>query len=314
MRVDRIVVDPWDPAYGAALDLDETAEASQVDLDVEVAAATWAPVDPPSSPPAREVLFVDGVQRVDARITLIDGDEAVSGIAGSFAAGAVRHRDGRAAVEQVMLRRGLFTRASDVVLDCTGGVRYAAFGAPDTSTAALMSAMTEQMRGLEKVIAADAAAELVVIDGPLSGGRHVPGALGLVKTHRRSYLEGPQQAVVAALGPGQRTPVFLTRTSWSRFSWYLRLPGPAHHPWAGVVRCEASGDLGLRAVLRLAGLAGATLPRFASAPHRDARAPQNLTPIGGLEQHLRHRLGDARVLDRMLRRACSAWRPPAPQP
>ena len=36
------------------------------------------------------------------------------------------------------------------------------------------------------------------------------------------------------------------------------------------------------------------LPGFASALHRDARAPVNLTPIASLARHL-HRLGDARL-------------------
>jgi hypothetical protein len=309
MRVDRIVVDAWDPAYATPFDVDDAMDPPQVDLAVEVPAGRWAPVPPPSGAGAEEVLFVDGVQRVDARVTLLDGDTAISGLAGSFAAGAVRHRDGRAAVERCEVRRGLFTRSSDVVLECADGVRYAPFGATDTSADALLQAMTEQMRALEKVLAQDASADLVVIDGPLSGGRHVPGALGLVKTHRRAYLDGDELAVVARLAPGERTPVFLTVTSFSRYSWYLRLPGPRHHPWAGVVRCEVSGDLARSEVLRLAGCAGATLPRFASAPHRDPRAPQNLTPIGALERHLRHRLGDPALLERMLRRTCAGWRP-----
>ena len=45
------------------------------------------------------------------------------------------------------------------------------------------------------------------------------------------------------------------------------------------------------------------LPAFASEAHKDARAPQNLYPIGGLERELRHRLGDAELLYRALRAA-----------
>ena len=45
------------------------------------------------------------------------------------------------------------------------------------------------------------------------------------------------------------------------------------------------------------------LPRYASEAHKDARAPQNLYPIAGLERELRHRLGDARLLYRSLRQA-----------
>lgn len=305
----RLVVDTWDPAYGASFAVDEDLRAPEVDLDVEQPASSWAAVDPPAGPGATEVLFVDGVQRMDARVTVVDGDRSTPGMAGSFAAGAVRHAAGRATVEQVTVRRGLFTRSSDITLECGRGVLYSPFPAADTTPEAFHGAMNEQMRALEKVIAHGAAAELVVIDGPLSGGRHVTGAIGFVKTHHRRYFEegSPHERLAGALEHGQRTPVFLAVSNYTRYSWYLRLPGPVAHPWAGIVRCEASGDLPRSAVLRLADLSTATLPRFASQPHRDPRAPQNLTPVGELERQLRHRLGDPRLLERMLRRTCSTW-------
>ena len=91
----------------------------------------------------------------------------------------------------------------------------------------------------------------------------------------------------------QRTPLFLATSSWSRYSWYLRLPYGAGHPWAGVIRCEASADLDVPSARRLADGTATCLPRFASRPHKDTRAPQNLYPIGGLERHLKRLLGDA---------------------
>ena len=42
---------------------------------------------------------------------------------------------------------------------------------------------------------------------------------------------------------------------------------------------------------------------YASVAYKDSRAPQNLVPIAGLENILRHRLGDTRVLYRALREA-----------
>ena len=47
----------------------------------------------------------------------------------------------------------------------------------------------------------------------------------------------------------------------------------------------------------------ATLPRYASEPHKESRAPQNLYPVGGLERELRRRLGDPDLLYRALRRS-----------
>ena len=50
-----------------------------------------------------------------------------------------------------------------------------------------------------------------------------------------------------------------------------------------------------------AGASATWLPAFASALHRDARAPVNLTPIAGLERRLHHLQGDARLALRAVR-------------
>ena len=145
--------------------------------------------------------------------------------------------------------------------------------------------------------------DLLVVDGPLRGRQHLPRALGYIKSHRSTYLPPELNTLVAALLPGQRTPVFLMGTSWDRHSWYLRLPGPPGSPWAGVVRIECSADLPVSEVVRLAAVSQKCLGRFASAAYKDARAPQNLYPIAGLERELRRRLGDPRLLYRALRMA-----------
>jgi hypothetical protein len=64
-----------------------------------------------------------------------------------------------------------------------------------------------------------------------------------------------------------------------------------------------SGALPVTDAVALADSVTVMLPRFASEPHKDARAPQNLYPIGALERALRRRLGDPGVLYRALRRA-----------
>jgi hypothetical protein len=127
-----------------------------------------------------------------------------------------------------------------------------------------------------------------------------------VKTHQKSYLQAEQVKVVAALGPGQRSPVFRMGTSWERLSWYLRLPGATRVPWSAIVRLECSADLSRDEAVVLADMTATVLPSLASSPHKDPRAPQNLVPIGGLERQLRHRLGDAALLYRSLRGALAA--------
>jgi hypothetical protein len=109
---------------------------------------------------------------------------------------------------------------------------------------------------------------------------------------------------LAALAPGERTPAFTVGTNgFTRHSWYVRLPGGVGTPLAGVVRCECAADVAPAALAALADVTAVVLPRFASEAHKDARAPQNVYPIGGLERQLRHRLGDSRLLYRALRAA-----------
>jgi hypothetical protein len=50
--------------------------------------------------------------------------------------------------------------------------------------------------------------------------------------------------------------------------------------------------IGIERAVSLADLTTQHLPRFASSPIWDSRAPQNLYPFAALEQRLRHELGD----------------------
>jgi hypothetical protein len=299
----KFSVEPWAPEYGiaAGTDMDETTAPPS--LDVEAPAADWAPITPTQSP-AETVLFVDGVRRVDANVWIVqDDDTAVLGICASYAAGAVR-ADGRAEVVDATVERGLFTSAPQAQSIATKRVEYQVRAAAGESPEDLWLAMQQRMGELEGVLAVShEGADLVVADGPLRSGQHHPSAVGYIKTHHVHYLPPELRPILGALDAGQRTPVFLSTTHWSRFMWYLRLPGPVGHPLAGVVRLEASADQAPTAVIKLADQVSATLPRFASHEHKDPRAPQNLYPIGGLERELRRRLGDQRLLYRDLRAA-----------
>ncbi len=301
-------VDAWSPDYAtpAGVPGGGPVQPPPVDLEVEVASAAWAPRSADCSPCDGDVLFVDGVRRTDAQVWITDEDGTTRpGIAASYAAGIVRC-NGTATIEAVEVRRGLFARGGQAALR-TRHAHYPPRAVTQDDAAGLSLAVQKRMGELEIDLAVRAEpADLVVVDGPLTGRQNVPGAIGYVKTHHVSYLDPVGQRVVAALEPGQRTPLFLTQTRFARWSWYLRLPGPPGHPWAGVVRCEASADLSLADAVHRADLATATLPRFASSQHRDPRAPQNLLPIGELERALRRRLGDANLLLRSLRAAAAA--------
>ncbi|MDQ4129550.1 MAG: hypothetical protein M3133_00915 [Actinomycetota bacterium] len=328
MSVRKIKVEPWTPEYASSHESQpQTPSDAAVDVDVELPAAAWRPLDPrPEIAPASRVHVVDGVRRIDARVWITGGDGLTRmGICASYAAGVVLCQRDEARITLVEVRRGLFAPAGaapddDAPLVTRAGA-YPFLTVAGDDPEQLSLGLQQRMGELEVAVAGRALVDagheshaeadssggpdLILVDGPLNGRQNVTGAIGYVKTHRVAYLPPALGGVVPRLRPGQRSPLFLTQTSWSRFSWYLRLPGGEGHPWAGIVRCEASADLPPAAARTLADRSALTLPRFASVAHKDPRAPQNLYPIGGLERELRHRLGDPAHVERALRTAVS---------
>ena len=339
----RFAIETWAPDYGApvgAAVLEESA--APVDVTIERRAAAWSPIVPRHGVAPGAVAFVDGVQRIDARVW-VTGDDGVTrqGVCASWAAGVVRC-DGRAQVVVTEVRRGLLCPGAGVERVVTRHGEYRPYPVVEGGGDPVHEALGRARGDLEGRVATEARAhgpaapptappsagerivpagpvsvdaeveewpagseELLVVDGPLGDRRHIAGAVGYVKAHHVAYLPAAQQAVIGQLAAGQRTPLFTVGQRRFRYSWYLRLPGPATHPWWGIVRCEASGDLAAGDAAALADRVAATLPRFASQPHNDPRAPQNLHPIAGLERELRRCLGDPVLLERALRLAAS---------
>ena len=312
----RFAVETWAPEYGAPAGEMLTETSVDVDLAAEVDAGSWAAVDPDGAARVPDcVVFVDGVRRVDARVWVSAGSngagsEPAQGFCASYAAGAVRC-DGRATLVAAEVRRGLFCCGERLDAIVTRHGDYAPRAVKGETLDALVLDLQRHMADLEATVAISAGAStddraLVVVDGPLRDRRHIPGVVGYVKTHHVAYVSAGHAEVVGVLRPGQRTPVFGIGSGFPRWSWYLRLPGALAHPWSGIVRCEAPPDLTIADAVKIADTTAVTLPRFASQPHKDPRAPQNLHPIAGLERELRHRLGDPALLERALRRAAAA--------
>lgn len=308
----RFSVDPWDPSYGSANDADVLEPTTaKVEVDIEVPAAQWRPKTPEPHSAAGVVLFVDGVRRVEARVWIDAGDGSVRpGIVASYAAGVVRC-DGAASIDAIVVERGVFSShgAADAIATRAGHFppRFAPSDTPDGLSLALQERMaTAEVRAAE-LACEQADAELIVIDGPLKGRQHLAHTVGYVKTHHVAYLPPELHAMVGAMAPGERSPLMCLGTSWSRLSWYVKLPSGADSdmPWAGVVRCECSADLPLAEAVALADRVAGTVPRFASQPYKDGRAPQNLYPIAGLERELRRRLGDPNIIYRAIRVAAA---------
>lgn len=301
----RIAIETWDPEYGTASSaLGDGGAEAEIDADIEVPAAQWQPITPPSAPPPTRLVFVDGVRRIDAHAWLDDGSGPRQGVLASYAAGASVVEQ-RARVSHVEVRRQLFALGDPQPFSTRVG-EYQPCGVAGEGAEALSASLQDELGKLEVAVAERVGeADLVVVDGPLYGHRHSSRTVGYIKTHRVQYLATAPEAArtIAALNAGERTPVFRFRTSWTRHSWYLRLPGPKVHAWSGVVRVESAPDASLAHTRHLADCTAALLPRFASVPHKDPRAPQNLFPIAGLESQLRHRLGDPAFVQRALKEA-----------
>jgi hypothetical protein len=317
----RFTVDTWDPGYGSSMEIEDDLGVTRVVVtpDVEVPADRWRPIAARGADLPSAVLFVDGVRRLEARLWIEDDaepDEATSAVCASYAAGVICCCAEGAHLLTAERRRGLFTTAPHAADVRTTMGDYPVTVAPvDPSkplALTLSAAIQRKLSDLEVVTAVDSRTalanhgvmgdDLLVIDGPIRGREHLPRALGYIKSHQSAYLDKDLHRMVGTLSTGERTPVFRIGGAWNRYSWYLRLPCLPAAPWAGIVRLECGPDVPVGSAVDLANLSQTLLPRYGSAEYKDPRAPQNLYPIAGLERELRHRLGDARVLYRALRR------------
>ena len=305
----RFAVESWAPEYGSPTEAMGLVEGTAaVDPWAEADASAWRPIRPASGlAPFATVAFVDGVRRVEANV-FVDGDAGTvhRGICASFAAGVVRCA-GSAEVVAAEVRRGLFVPAQGAEALPTRHGRFDLYATtsdePEVTSLRLQRAMGE----LEGEVARRSPdVDIVVVDGPLRGGLHAGGHVGYVKTHHAVYGPALVREVVTALAVGERTPLLLFGAPMPRWSWYLRLPGVVTHGWSGIVRLETAADTSAAEAAAIADRICRTLPRFASVPQKDPRAPQNLVPIGGLERELRHRLGDPQIVLRALRSASVA--------
>jgi hypothetical protein len=307
-RMARLHVEGWAPEYGAPFEPDEQLAPTEGTVDTGVETSEWGPIDGADDGTER-IAFVDGSRRVDARLTIDDpGTGPVPGICGTFGVGAT--------LWDRPARRSHIDRVSIHRMAILSGGRQELFPAidldppyltepvADTDPDHLLKHLHTRMRTAEGGAAAALADEgwFVIADGPLND-LHPRSTVGHIKSHRVTYLDPERSTVIGGLRAGQRTPLF-TLGAYQRYSWYLRLAhDPRGHSWSGVVRCEASGALPLERVRTMADLTAALLPRAASEPHIDPRAPQNLVPVGALERELRRRMGDRGLVFRAIRSA-----------
>jgi hypothetical protein len=291
---------------------EELPEDTLPRADPFVESEDWSRARSPGPGEPAPVCFVDGVRRVELRLVADDGDRRAQGLFGSYAVGAVRC-DGRASFGEHRVCRAVILAGGlcpDPVIATVGAgeLRFEPATAVGTDPNAPIVKLQELMRQEERALAARLAladAPLVLVDGPLRLGEEPNSlAVGVIKRFVRRYLEAEQEQLLARLDPGSRTPVFglLDQAGTLRgYSWYLRLAAlrPAWHDHAGIVRCEVRAGIGVGGAVELADRVTAMLPSFAGRA-ADARTPQNLAPVAGLEGWLRHRMGDVGMVRRAL--------------
>lgn len=303
----KFSVETWAPEYGIAIDAGGMEESSDsVDASIEVELSKWEPRAVEHFDWSGAVAFIDGTRRIDARVWVAD-DQVVSrpGVCATVAAGVVQCWPSRAEVTDIVVERNFYAYPfSGMAAISTAHGAYAPVASAGDGPEDFYLSIHERMTQLETALA-PGDVDVVVFDGPLRG-RNDPRGVGYVKTQHVHYLVDELRSVLGRLGIGERTPLFeIASRGFSRRSWYVRLPGKQAHPLSGIVRCELPMAGTVADAIERADLVTGLLPRYASEPHKDGRAPQNLYPIAGLERDLRHRMGDIFLMERALRVAAT---------
>ena len=319
---DRVVMTrmtPWSPEQGSGSDAPLNASGNdgpfRIDISVE---GPWIP-HRPSGDQASIVQIVDGVRRVEAHALSDTASGAIVPVLiGSFAVGAVRCEPGRATVltdgdllrvVRCYLQAG--TTDEDLVLTvgqaelCFRATAVLHVSEPSELVRELTNRMLAAEARLVNRLSADCGA-LTLVDGPLRAGTAGRRVAGYIKRTANWYLGAEERAIFDDLGVGDRTPLFRLsvegQAKRDRFSWYVRIAdlGPHLHPHASVMRLETWATLPVEQAARPADECERTLPHLAGSLIRDPRAPQNLTPVGGLEGWLRRLLGNRELLRRYI--------------
>lgn len=309
----RVFIEDWVASYGSPYlvvpdDVESTA------MLVEDGAAFVAHDPGVDAGFDRPLAFVDGVRRGDASLYQENSASGLlsRGVAGSHACGAVLINPGtRPVYDRERISRLVIwgSGLAGALPAQSGGWSWANASVESDEPDAPLVELQQRMRRAEGVLSEQLcqAGYLTIVDGPLSYVRsHDLPVVGYVKTHSRPLLDIKSHLRVPDLTAGQRTSLFALGTD--RYSAYLRLApvSSGSGPWTGIVRIEIPQSAGLAAAVDVANAAAATIPYYAGIAHRDPRAPQNLQPVGALEKHLRHLLGDGGLARRAVRESVAA--------
>ena len=309
----QLHVEAWAPEYGSPFESDEAlGDEGKVDEAVELT-GTWSPIAGHDDG-VEQVAFVDGVRRIDARLTIDEPSGPIPGICGSYGVGAVVWDRTQSCSEFTHIRierLAVFGHGAGAPIPIAEPeISYRSESVAGSDPGLLIQRFHGAMRRSEAELSEELAqsGRFVVADGPIND-LSATEKVGYIKSHRAPYLSPDQAPIVGRVRAGERTPLFLIGKggAYPRYSWYQRLADlPGGHSWTGIVRCEVSSALPVAKAAEIANRTAAVLPLLASQSHLDPRAPQNLVPIAALERELRRRLGDPSFVQRALRSAVNA--------
>ncbi|MGD2181486.1 DNA double-strand break repair nuclease NurA [Lusitaniella coriacea] len=327
-RDNNFRLEPWGTDYEPPIELSEELSLSESEVDPTVETKDWNPVKPRQKPSLpQRIVFIDGRRRIDAALVGGERDTVYYGAFGTIAVGAVdvNRATGTATYSNLTLRRilgfGGNQPAQLTRIPCPLGstdelvyepIDPAENNTPQIRKSLIQNAMLNAEDRLAAVLLAKQPDALVIRDGQFRWYNKPDITMGYVKTMRKHYLLGDFASLLRTLNPGERTPIFAIQNkkpSRKRWSWYLRSGSPdicpkrlGYHELQGIVRLELYSEaVPLDKAKEIADQSTYLIPQYASHPSRDPRAPQNLTPVGALEQELGRRMGDRALIERRLR-------------
>jgi hypothetical protein len=254
----KLRLDPWEADFGPEFTgFDEASPevSEKVDIEIETPLTKWGVLDPSPGPVPEPVWFIDGVRRIEARVTVeIEGHYTYGGF-GAYAVAAVRLASADAVFERILTGRVLAlcsAKQPDTSVSVAPGLTYIPVRVKESEPDAPLRAIHGEMRKAEETLGRELASEpgrLVIVDGPLTFEEASRGAaVGYIKRVMKIYLPPAQLPTLIALSPGQRTPLFALRgsTRFSRLSWFLRLTEARRgdSEFSGIVRMEVAESVG----------------------------------------------------------------------
>jgi hypothetical protein len=113
-----VQLDPWQVEYGAELPFEDVAEVADdgiAALDIELAPDAWRPIRPDHAASLSQLVFVDGVRRIEARLIVRRQDRVCHGAFGSHGVGAVRIKNTVASFAKRRVTRLLVVGAGESI-------------------------------------------------------------------------------------------------------------------------------------------------------------------------------------------------------